>query len=410
MRILHTSDWHLGRTLHGVDLVAHQGAFLDHLVEVVRSERVDAVLVSGDVYDRAIPPVDVVELLTDALLRLTEHTRVVITPGNHDSATRLGFAAPLFRERLAVRARVEDLAVPVCLPSTDGGLGALVYPLPYLDPDTTRHRLAGPETDADGTPVVPARSHEAVVAAALRRVRADLAARRADGPRVPAVVMAHAFVVGGAASESERDIRVGGVDSVPLEVLTGDHGPAATPDYVALGHLHGPQRVGPDHDPGRPGPLARYSGSPLAYSFSEMHHTKSSVLVDLGPAGVERIELVPTPCPRRLSEATGTLAELLSPAFDAQAEDWVRVAVTDTVRPRDLYAQVKARFPHALVVQHRPAVPLTGGPARAVTPAQDPLEVAAEFVQEVSGAAPTEAEAAVLRRAYEAALAAERSA
>src|SRR5690606_10827511 len=96
MRILHTSDWHLGRTLHGVDLVAHQAAFLDHLVEVVRRERVDAVLVAGDVYDRAIPPVAVVDLLDDVLLRLTEHTRVVLTPGNHDSATRLGFGAAMF--------------------------------------------------------------------------------------------------------------------------------------------------------------------------------------------------------------------------------------------------------------------------------------------------------------------------
>ncbi len=405
MRILHSSDWHLGRTLHGVDLVEHQAAFLDHLVEVVRAEKVDALLVSGDVYDRAIPPVAVVDLLTDALLRLTELTRVVLTPGNHDSAIRLGFAAPLFRERLAVRARVEDLARPLELPSADGESSALVYALPYLDPDTTRHRLA--DDDAE----LPARSHEAVAAAAMRRVRADLARRRASGPRRPAVVMAHAFVVGGLASESERDIRVGGVDSVPLEVLTADDdGAPAGVDYLALGHLHGPQRVGPASGPDRPGPVARYSGSPLAYSFSEMHHTKSSVLVELGSAGVEQLGLLPTPCPRRLSDATGSLEELLSPAFDAQTGDWVRVAVTDTVRPRDLYAQVRARFPHALVVQHRPAVPLTGGPARAVTAARDPLEVAAEFVQDVTGAAPTPAEAAVLRGAYESVLAAERSA
>ncbi|WP_413450968.1 exonuclease SbcCD subunit D [Georgenia phoenicis] len=404
MRILHTSDWHLGRTLHGVDLVEHQAAFLDHLVEVVRQERVDAVLVAGDVYDRAIPPVAVVDLLTDALLRLTELTRVVLTPGNHDSATRLGFAAPLFRERLAVRARVEDLARPVELPSADGASSALVYALPYLDPDTTRHRLA--EEDDDGATAVPARSHEAVAAAAMRRVRADLASRRVSGPRVPAVLMAHAFVVGGRASESERDIRVGGVDAVPLEVLTGGD---LAPDYVALGHLHGPQRVGPESTAGR-GPVARYSGSPLAYSFSEMHHTKSSVLVELGSEGVAHTELLPAPCPRRLSEVSGSLEELLSPAFDAQAQDWVRVAVTDTARPRELYARVRERFPHALVVQHRPAVPLIGGPARAVTTSRDPLEVAAEFVHEVTGTAPTEAETAVLRAAYEAALAAERSA
>ncbi|PYF99345.1 Exodeoxyribonuclease I subunit D [Georgenia satyanarayanai] len=404
MRILHTSDWHLGRTLHGVDLVEHQAAFLDHLVEVVRQERVDAVLVAGDVYDRAIPPVAVVDLLTQALLRLTELTRVVLTPGNHDSATRLGFAAPLFRERLAVRARVEDLARPLELPAADGESSALVYALPYLDPDTTRHRLA---EDDDGAPVVPARSHEAVAAAAMRRVRVDLAARRAAGARVPAVVMAHAFVVGGRASESERDIRVGGVDAVPLDVLTGGD---LAPDYLALGHLHGPQRVGPERADGAGGPLARYSGSPLAYSFSERHHTKSSVLLELAADGVGNVELVPTPRPRRLSEASGSLDELLSPAFDSQAQDWVRVAVTDTARPRDLYARVRARFPHALVVQHRPAVPLTGGPVRAVTTARDPLEVAAEFVHEVTGEAPTTAETAVLRAAYEAALAAERSA
>src|SRR5690606_42015687 len=105
---------------HGVDLVAHQAAFLDHLVEVVRRERVDAVLVAGDGYDRAIPPVAVVDLLDDVLLRLTEHTRVVLTPGNHDSATRLGFGAALFRDRPAVRSRAQELPAPPELPAADG--------------------------------------------------------------------------------------------------------------------------------------------------------------------------------------------------------------------------------------------------------------------------------------------------
>lgn len=407
MRFLHTSDWHLGRTLHGVDLVAHQAAFLDHLLEVVRSERVDAVLVAGDVYDRAIPPVGVVDLLTDALLRLTEHTRVVLTPGNHDSAVRLGFAAPLFGDRLVVRARVEDLARPVELPAADGAGSALVYALPYLDPDLSRHRLT--ELDDDGAERVPARSHEAVSAAAMRRVRADLATRRAAGTRSPAVLMAHAFVVGGQPSESERDIRVGGVDSVPLDVLAGPGGP----DYLALGHLHGPQRVGPqvaEDDGERRRPLARYAGSPLAYSFSEQHHHKSTALVEVDDRGVRSVELLEAPVPRRLSEVSGTLEDLLSGAFDAQAQHWLRVSVTDPVRPAELYARVKARFPHALSVQHHPAVPLAELRSRAVTTAQDPLEVAAEFVAAVSGDAPSPAETLVLRRAYESALAAERSA
>lgn len=419
MRILHTSDWHLGRSLHGVDMVEHQAAFLDHLVDVVRTEQVDAVLVAGDVYDRAIPPVAVVELLTETLLRLSEHTRIVLTPGNHDSATRLGFAAPLYRDRLVVQARVAGLATPVELPTADGDLGALVYALPYLDPDLTRELLAD-EVDDDGAPVLPARSHEAVISAAIGRVRRDLAGRRGNGQRTPAVAMAHAFVVGGQPSESERDIRVGGVDSVPLGVLTAEHPSGPAPDYLALGHLHGPQRVGPGapgEGAGHPGddaerraPLARYAGSPLAYSFSEMHHRKSTALVDLDERGVRQIELVTAPQPRRLSEATGTLDELLSTAFDAQRADWVRVWVTDRVRPADLYARIKARFAHALVVQHRPADSADDERVRAVTTAHDPLDVAAEFVESVTGAAPTGAEADVLRRGYEAALAAEQSA
>lgn len=402
MRLLHTSDWHLGRTLHGVDLMEHQSVFLDHLVEVVRSEQVDALLVAGDVYDRAIPPVAAVELLNDTLVRLTELTRVILTPGNHDSATRLGFAAPLLRDRLVVRARVENVGTPVEIPSLDGDSSALVYALPYLDPDMVRHRLAGPDLDDGGAPIVPARSHEAVAIAAMRRIHGDLRRRRDTSPRVPAVLMAHAFVVGGEASESERDIRVGGVDSVPLGVLSGF-------DYLALGHLHGPQRIGRELDPDTRGPVARYAGSPLAFSFSEMHHTKSGALVTLDGDGVSDVQLVGTPQPRRLSEAVGSMDELLSRQFDEQARDWVRVFVTDTVRPSQLHARVKERFPHALIVQHRPVERAGSGQLRTITAAHDPVEVSVEFITDVSGAAPSDAETDVLRRAYEAALALQRS-
>jgi len=388
MRLLHTSDWHLGRTLHGVDLLDHQAAFLDHLVDVVRTEDVDAVVVAGDVYDRAIPPVEAVTLLSDTLARLAERTTVVLTSGNHDSATRLGFGAALMRERVQLRTRVAGLARPVEV--TDrAGRTALVYGLPYLDPDTVRTELAEP----DGPPL--ARSHEAVTAAAMARVRADLAAR-SGGERPRSVVAAHAFVVGGVASESERDIRVGGVDHVPSHVLGGV-------DYVALGHLHGPQAVS-----GPPGTTMRYSGSPLAYSFSEQRHAKSSVLVDLSDE--VRTELVPAPVPRRLADLTGELADLLGAAGEPHVDDWVRVVVTDERRPDDLYARVRARFPHALVVQHRPPQGEVTTRLRAVTAAADPVEVACDFVAHVSGARPDADELAVLRAAYEHAAAAERSA
>lgn len=397
MRMLHTSDWHLGRTLHGVDLLGHQAAYLDHLVELARAERVDAVVVAGDVYDRAVPPVEAVQLLAEALRRLSETAAVVVTPGNHDSAIRLGFAAELMRDGVHLRARVADVGRPVLLRDEHGPVA--VHALPYLDPDTVRHALADDEAP-DG--VLP-RSHEAVLAAAMRRVRADLAARAAGGERARSVVMAHAFVVGGAPSDSERDIRVGGVDAVPTGVFAGV-------DYVALGHLHGPQELSFPAADGERAPVLRYSGSPLAYSFSEMHHRKSTVLVELGPDGVVGAEPVPAPVPRRLAEVTGTLAELLGPAGDGHEDDWLRAVVTDPVRPPELHARLRARFPHLLVTEHRPPGGVARSGAAVVTASRDPVDVAAEFVEHVTGAPPTAEELAVLREAYEFVATAERSA
>ncbi len=422
MRILHTSDWHLGRTLHGVDLLEHQAAHLDHLVELTRTEGVDAVVVAGDVYDRAIPPVDAVALLSDALARLAEHAHVVVTPGNHDSAVRLGFGDRVMRPGVHLRARLADVGSPVVLPPRAGDAGSplLVYALPYLDPDAARHALAETpegEGEGDAAPRPLARSHEAVMGAAMRRVGADLARRRAADPGVRAVVSGHAFVVGGLASESERDIRVGGVDAVPAATFGG-----WGVDYVALGHLHGPQRVTvPDvsretagHGSGS-ATIARYSGSPLAFSFSELHQRKSTALVDLDRLGTSgdpdsAVELVPAPVPRRLAEVTGTLDDLLGTAGEPHVDDWLRVVVTDAVRPTELYARVRARFPHALQVTHRPPRVAEREVVTAVGPGRDPLDVAQDFVEHVAGHAPSDAEVAVLREAFELALAEERSA
>lgn len=395
MRMLHTSDWHLGRTLHGVDLLGHQAAFCDHLVDLVRAEAVEAVVVSGDVYDRAVPPVEAVQLLADVLRRLSETAAVVVTPGNHDSAIRLGFAAELLRDGVHLRARVADVGTPVVLHDEHGPVA--VHALPYLDPDVVRHALA--DDDAEPLP----RSHEAVMAAAMARVRRDADARSAAaGARVRSVVMAHAFVVGGQSSDSERDIRVGGVDAVPAGVFAGV-------DYVALGHLHGPQEIRfPGTDDARP--VLRYSGSPLAYSFSEMHHRKSTVLVELGPDGVTGTQVVPAPVPRCLAEVTGTLDELLGAAGDGHEDDWLRAVVVDPVRPPELHARLKARFPHLLVTEHRPPAGTARSRAAVVTATQDPVDVAAQFVEHVTGTAPTADELAVLRAAYEQVLADERSA
>ena len=482
MRILHTSDWHLGRTFHGRVLDDAHAVFADHLVELARAEAVDAVVVSGDVYDRAIPPTDSVRLLDETLRRLSDITRVILTPGNHDSARRLGFASDLLREGLTIRARIADVDRPVIVPGPDGGDGLYVYALPYLDPDAAREtlpplladrlgeeptdaartapegaRTAIPETagghsekaagDPPGTASdAPARrlprSHEAVVSGALRLVAADLAARRAAAPaRVPALVMSHAFVVGGLPSEeSERDIRVGGVDSVPSGVFASLGGsPSAREcgglDYVALGHLHRPQEIrsaggagrpnGPDDAGGtggpeagesdepdesgppqqgpRPGPRLVYSGSPLAFSFSEAPFPKSSVLVALGPDGVASLERVPAPVPHRIETVTGTMDELLSPAWDHAAGAWVRAVVRGPM-PLGATSRLRERFGQVLAIvreedEEAPRERIV------VTRAADPLEVSAQFLAEVAEREPSPAERAVLARAYEAVLA-----
>ncbi len=378
MRILHTGDWHLGRTLLGADLLEHQAAFLDWLVDLVQDRSVDLVVIAGDVYDRAIPPIDAVRMLSRVLERLAQTATVVLTPGNHDSAARLGFGAGVMDRRVRILAEPARIADPVLVDDADGPVA--VYGIPYLHPDLTRYALA----DVPDEPL--ARSHHAVVHAATERIRSDLSLRGSTR----SVVVAHAFVGGADPSDSEQDIRVGGVDRVAESVFDGF-------DYVALGHLHGPQRVG---DGGR----IRYAGSPLAFSFGERHQQKSVTLVELDARGAVSTELVPAPVPRRLVDVRGSIDDVESGVFRADADAWVRVAVTDTVHPERMYARVKDHFPHALAITHEPADRGPATAARAVTATSDPVEVAADFVTFATGASPDDDEHAVLTEAYEAAV------
>ena len=382
MLMLHTSDWHLGRSLHRADLRAAQAAFLDHLVDVVRTEKVDVVLVAGDVYDRAVPAVDAVELCEDALLRLhATGARMVLISGNHDSARRLGFGAGLLEKTgVHLRTQVAALARPVLLEDAHGPV--TVYGIPYLEPNAVRDELPSAGEPA-GAQQVP-RGHAGVLGQAVGCIRADADAR---GVR-RRVVMAHGWVGGGAASDSERDITVGGVGQVPAAVFAGF-------SYVALGHLHGQQTLA--------GHL-RYSGSPLAYSFSEASHRKGSWLVELDAEGVRRAERVPAPMYRRLSVLRGRLPDLLgSAAYARYEDDFISVALTDAARPEGAMDALRARFPHILVLTFEPEgiVPGRGG-YRAILAGRDDLGIAAEFVQHVRNAPVTQGEHQLLTQAFEA--------
>jgi DNA repair protein SbcD/Mre11 len=389
MLMLHTSDWHLGRSLHRADLREAQAAFLDHLVATVRSEKVGVVLVAGDVYDRAVPPVDAVELCEDALLRLhATGARIVLISGNHDSGRRLGFGGALLDQAgVHLRTQAAALARPVLLEDVHGPLA--VYGVPYLEPDAVRNELpiVRGKGEAGGgpfdAPPVP-RGHPGVLGHAVRCIKADADAR---GVR-RRVVMAHGWVSGGAASDSERDITVGGVGQVPAELFAGL-------SYVALGHLHGQQTLA--------GHL-RYSGSPLPYSFSEASHRKGSWLVELGAEGVKRAERVPAPVYRRLSVLRGRLADLIgSAAYAGHTDDFVSVALTDATRPQGAMDALRARFPHILVLTFEPegAVPDRRG-YRAIVAGRDDLAIAAEFVKHVRNGPVTRDERQLLTEAFEA--------
>jgi exonuclease SbcD len=368
VRFIHTSDWHLGRSFHRVGLLDAQALYMDHLVEVVRSEGVDAVLVSGDVYDRALPAPDTVELLSDAVTRLIDAGAVVVlSSGNHDSAIRLGFASELLaRAGLHIRTSVDSVGTPVLVRDV------AVYPVPYLEPSVAADGLGAQE-----------RTHAAVLRAAMDKVRTDTLPRHGCS----AVVMAHAFVTGGATSDSERDISVGGVCAVHPDVF-------GLADYVALGHLHGPQRISE---------TVRYSGSPIALSFSEADQHKSSVLVDLSPGDLST-RTIPAPVTKSLAILRGDLEDLLRDPRHVGAEaSYCQITLTDTVRPMGAMERLRRRFPATLVLAFEPAgaqvIPATSAvPLRR----RGDLDLCCDFLTHVrAGNAASEPERALLATAVE---------
>ncbi|HEY9355707.1 MAG TPA: exonuclease SbcCD subunit D [Arthrobacter sp.] len=387
MRLLHTSDWHLGRSFHGVGMLDAQRSFIDQLVSAVTENAVDVVLIAGDVYDRALPGVDVVGLLDDALVRLTgAGAKVVLTSGNHDSAIRLGFASRLLeRGGVHLRTRLAELDQPLLLPldGTDaadaGAEGAMlaIYGIPWLEPRLVAEQLG-----------VATASHFEVTRAATELIRADLQRRSAQGI-VHSVVLAHTFASGGISSDSERDLSIGGVGAVPLDLFDGF-------SYTALGHLHGRQSLSPQ---------VRYSGSPLAYSFSEAKHQKGGWLIDVGPAGVASVTELAWDAPRKLAVLRGGITELLESSDHAWAEDaYCQITLTDAQRPAQAMERLRSRFPDTLVLGFDPqggAVKSVSSYSSRLAEAEDDLSVCCGFLGHVRGREPDDAERAALAAALD---------
>lgn len=344
MRFLHTSDWHLGRTFHGVDVLDVQQRAMDEIVEWVGEHRVDAVLVSGDVYDRAQPRTEVVEVLNSTLARIRRAgAYVVMTSGNHDSAARLGFGADIMAHGgVFLRTRPDQAAQPILFTAREsevvvrdtalqdsgsaveaGGPTVAVYGIPYLEP-----RSLAPRLECSAT-------HHAVLSTVARSTETDLAMRA----NTRGVVMAHAFVTGAAATDSERVIDSGGLGTVSADVFDRHH-------YAALGHIHRRQVI---RD------AVRYSGSPVAYSFSETGQTKGAWLVDFTDRDAPEITALEHRAGLQLAQLRGQLDELLRDASHAHAEEaWCQVVLTDPERPAAAMDRIRTRFPRTVELRWEP--------------------------------------------------------
>ncbi|WP_449407615.1 exonuclease SbcCD subunit D [Microbacterium maritypicum] len=326
MRILHTSDWHIGRTFHGHSTMDALAEVLDALTAQVREHGVDVVILAGDVFDSATPAGPAYTLLSDALVSVSDAgARVVVTSGNHDSAARLGFQARLLRDGIHVLTDPLAVGVPVTIEDEHGPVR--FFGIPYLEPAIVRQHWSGVEL----------RTQAQTLSHAMDLVRAGMAEHPGRS-----VAIAHCFAAGVDATLGlEREVRQGGLDVVPLAVFDG-------PDYVALGHIHGRQQVSE---------RVRYSGAPLHYSFGEQSKPRGSWLVDLDADGLADVRWLELPVPRRLVTLTGTLDEILSVEnVAAHADDWVCAVYTDALAQTEPMRRLRESYPFCAMVQHQPEI------------------------------------------------------
>jgi exonuclease SbcD len=356
MRILHTADWHLGRTLEGRSRQEEQEAFMDELVDLVRDQQIDVVLMAGDAYDSVNPPAAAEKLFYDGLARLADGggRQVIAIAGNHDNPERLAASAPL-----ALRQGITLVGLPtpqlqlVDVPRT--GERAKLFALPYPSESRLRELLA---EEAD----------EAGLRGAYSQRIAQLVARQATEftSHTVNLIMSHLYVLGGAESESERPIQVGGAYTVDTAAL------CANAQYVALGHLHRPQQL-------KASSLIRYSGSPLAYSFSEAGQAKSVTVVDVAPGGEAILTEVflssGKPLVRwKAAEGIAQVYSWLEAGKDARAWIDLELHITDSLSMEQIQ---RLRKQHNGIINIRPVYPditIEAGAGEAVRRDQLPID------------------------------------
>jgi exonuclease SbcD len=358
MKILHTSDWHLGRSFGSVSLHDVQAEFCEWLLEVAVSEKVELLVVAGDLYDRSIPPQESVVLWRETLTAFHQAgIAVVAIAGNHDGADRVAaFDGLTDGARIFVRGGYGRAGEVLTLQFSDGPLDIAL--VPFLDP-----QLASPEWKAELADAEVKPTHESVLQKALDQARAESAASRS-------LAVVHAFVGGSTTAESERQLTVGGSDQVAASVLEGF-------SYVALGHLHTPQVIGGAEN-------VRYSGTPIAYSFSETA-PKSVVLIDMNADGTSSIEAIPVPVGRGVITLIGTIDELLAPGAYPEADDkYVKAVLTDGSYVVNAKSRLLEVYPYCTDVAMKMADTSTAiGPNDEIRSALSPRDAAEKFWEDI---------------------------
>lgn len=320
MKLLHLSDLHLGKRVNDFSMLEDQTYILAQILSIVDAEKPQAVLIAGDVYDKSVPSAEAVELLDDFLCSLARrNTQVFLISGNHDSAERLAFAGRILEQNGIYLSPVYHGKVePVFLQDEYGPVA--VFLLPFIKPVHVR-RYA---------PEAAISTYTDALRVAVEQMQIDQSIRN--------VLVTHQFVTGAVQCESE-EISVGGSDHVDADVFDGF-------DYVALGHLHGPQNIGSDR--------IRYCGTPLKYSFSEEKHEKSVTVVELGEKGTRTVRTVPLRPERDMRQLRGTYADLT--ARDAYAgtntEDYLHIILTDEEDVPEAVGRLRVIYPNLMKLSY----------------------------------------------------------
>lgn len=311
MKFLHVADLHLGKQMNDLSLLADQEAVLQQVVQIAAEEKVDAVLIAGDVYQRTSPQAEAMALFDRFVSQLAEDGRkVLVISGNHDSALRISYFSSLVRDAgVYVTEAFTGELQHVTLHDADGDV--TVWMMPFLRPAQVKR--AWPEEKIA--------SYQDAVAAVLRHAAVDFSGRN--------VLMCHQFILGCQVCDSE-ELSVGGLDHIDGAVLDGF-------DYVALGHIHGPQRVLRD--------TMRYAGSPLKYSFSEANHKKSVTVIHMQDKGDVQVKTVPLYPLHDVRLIEGMLEDVMRMPY---SEDYVWITIHDELPPPDAKVTLSVNFPNMM--------------------------------------------------------------